>query len=258
MLRQVGAYKLPKRLANERRHRGGQSAGREGARRIPGESGVSKPATLYNRLALIGVGLIGSSIARAARAQGAVRSIVATARSPQTRKRVAELGIADQVVETNAAAVEGADLVIVCIPVGACGEVAKEIGPHLAARRHRLRRRARSRAPIVRDMVPHLPDECAFRAGASGRRHRIFRPRRRLCRTVRQPLVHPDAARRRRCRGGRQARLVLAPARRQCRDDVSRSPRPGARHHQPSAASDRLHHRRHRRRNAGRDALRRC
>jgi len=80
---------------------------------------------VFNRLALIGFGLIGGSIARAARAQKAVRSIVATARSPQTRKRIAELGIVDQVVETNAAAVEGADLVIVCIPVGACGEVAK-------------------------------------------------------------------------------------------------------------------------------------
>jgi cyclohexadieny/prephenate dehydrogenase len=88
---------------------------------------------MFNRLALIGVGLIGSSIARAARAQGLVRSIVATARSPKTRKRVAELGLADQVVETNAAAVEGADLVIVCIPVGACGDVAKEIAEHLAA-----------------------------------------------------------------------------------------------------------------------------
>src|SRR6185369_14248874 len=89
-------------------------------------------ATLFNRLALIGVGLIGSSIARAARAQGAARSIVATARSAATRRRVAELGIADQVVESNAAAAEGADLVIVCVPVGACGAIAREIGPHLA------------------------------------------------------------------------------------------------------------------------------
>jgi len=95
---------------------------------------LSKPAPLFNRLALIGVGLIGSSIARAARAQGAVRSIVATARSAATRKRVAELGLADQVVESNAAAVEGADLVIVCIPVGACGEVAAS-----RSRRHRFR-----------------------------------------------------------------------------------------------------------------------
>ncbi|MGA8999450.1 MAG: NAD(P)-binding domain-containing protein, partial [Pseudolabrys sp.] len=59
---------------------------------------MNQPAPLFNRLALIGVGLIGSSIARAARAQGAVRTIVATARSPQTRRRVAELGLADQVV----------------------------------------------------------------------------------------------------------------------------------------------------------------
>ncbi|MBV9556161.1 MAG: prephenate/arogenate dehydrogenase family protein [Pseudolabrys sp.] len=87
---------------------------------------------MFNRLALIGVGLIGSSIARAAKAQGLVGSITATARSAATRKRVVELGIADTVVDTNAAAVEGADLVIVCIPVGACGPVAKEIAPHLA------------------------------------------------------------------------------------------------------------------------------
>jgi cyclohexadieny/prephenate dehydrogenase len=79
---------------------------------------VTTTAPLFNRLALIGVGLIGSSIARAARAQGVVRSIVATARSAATRARVAELGLADQVVESNAAAVEGADLVIVSIPVG--------------------------------------------------------------------------------------------------------------------------------------------
>ena len=52
-----------------------------------------KEPPIFNRLALIGFGLIGGSIARAARAQGAVRSIVATARSPQTRKRVAELFI---------------------------------------------------------------------------------------------------------------------------------------------------------------------
>ena len=74
-------------------------------------------APVIDRLALIGVGLIGSSIARAAREYVAVRSIVATARSEATRKRVLELGIADQVVETNAEAAKDADLVIVCIPV---------------------------------------------------------------------------------------------------------------------------------------------
>jgi cyclohexadieny/prephenate dehydrogenase len=93
---------------------------------------VTQSAPLFNRLALIGTGLIGSSIARAARAQNAVREIVATAQSAATRRRVAELGFADQVVEGNAAAVAGADLVIVCVPVGVCGAVAAEIGPHLS------------------------------------------------------------------------------------------------------------------------------
>jgi cyclohexadieny/prephenate dehydrogenase len=122
---------------------------------------MSKPAPLFNRLALIGVGLIGSSIARAVRAQGAVRTIVATARSPRTRRRVAELGLADHVVESNAAAVEGADLVIVCIPVGACAAVAREIGPHLAAGAT-VSDVGSVKEQVVRDMAPHLPKGVHF------------------------------------------------------------------------------------------------
>jgi cyclohexadieny/prephenate dehydrogenase len=122
---------------------------------------MSKPEPLFNRLALIGVGLIGSSIARAVRAQGAARTIVATARSPKTRRRVAELGIADQVVETNAAVVEGADLVVVCIPVGACGAVAREIGPHLSAGVI-VSDVGSVKGSVVRDMAPHLPKTVHF------------------------------------------------------------------------------------------------
>jgi cyclohexadieny/prephenate dehydrogenase len=122
---------------------------------------MNKPAPLFNRLALIGVGLIGSSIARAARAQDAARTIVATARSPRTRRRVAELGLADQVVESNAAAVEGADLVIVCIPVGACAAVAQEIGPHLAAGAI-VSDVGSVKEAVVRDMAPHLPNGVHF------------------------------------------------------------------------------------------------
>jgi cyclohexadieny/prephenate dehydrogenase len=122
---------------------------------------VSPPPALFNRLALIGVGLIGSSIARAARMQNAVGSIVATARSPETRRRVAELGIADQVVETNAEAVEGADLVIVCIPVGACGPVAAEIGKHLAPGAV-VSDVGSVKGSVVRDMSPHLPKHVHF------------------------------------------------------------------------------------------------
>jgi len=120
---------------------------------------MSEP--LFDRIAIVGFGLIGSSIARAARAQGAVREIVATARSPQTRKRVAELGLADRVVETNEEAVEGADLVIVCVPVGACGAVAKEIGPHLTAGAT-ISDVGSVKGSVVRDMGPYLPKTVHF------------------------------------------------------------------------------------------------
>jgi cyclohexadieny/prephenate dehydrogenase len=116
---------------------------------------------LFNRLALIGVGLIGSSIARAARKQCVVREIVATARSAATRKRVAELKIADKVVDTNAAAAAGADLVIVCIPVGACGQVAKEIGPHLTPGCI-VSDVGSVKGSVLRDMAPHLPKNTHF------------------------------------------------------------------------------------------------
>src|SRR5215813_13467927 len=118
-------------------------------------------ADRFRRLALIGVGLIGSSIACAARAQNLVGSIVATARSAHTRKRVMELGIADQVVDSNAAAVEGADLVIVCIPVGQSGPAAREIAPHLAAGAI-VSDVGSVKAQVVRDMAPYLPDNVHF------------------------------------------------------------------------------------------------
>jgi cyclohexadieny/prephenate dehydrogenase len=111
---------------------------------------------LFERLALIGVGLIGSSIARGARAQKLAGSIVATARSAATRRRVMELGLADQVVDSNAAAVAGADLVIVCIPVGQCGAVAREIAPHLAPGVI-VSDVGSVKTQVVRDMAPHLP-----------------------------------------------------------------------------------------------------
>ena len=116
---------------------------------------------LFDTLAIIGPGLIGSSIARAARAQGAARTIVASSRSPQTRQRVVELGIADKVVATNAEAVAGADLVIVCVPVGVCGAVAEESAPHLKEGAI-VSDVGSVKGAIVRDMGPHLPDNVHF------------------------------------------------------------------------------------------------
>jgi cyclohexadieny/prephenate dehydrogenase len=122
---------------------------------------VTRGEPLFNRLALIGVGLIGSSIARAARASNIVRSIAVTARSQATRRRVVELGIADVVVETNQEAVAGADLVIVCVPVGQCGAVAQEIAPHLAAGAI-ISDVGSVKSSIIKDMAAHLPTNVHF------------------------------------------------------------------------------------------------
>jgi cyclohexadieny/prephenate dehydrogenase len=111
---------------------------------------------LFDRLALIGFGLIGGSIARAARDQGLAKEIVTTARSPKTRARVMELGIVDRVVETNTEAADGADLVILCIPVGACGAVAAEIGSHLK-KGAIISDVGSVKGAVVKDMAPHLP-----------------------------------------------------------------------------------------------------
>jgi cyclohexadieny/prephenate dehydrogenase len=93
--------------------------------------GAPLDAPLVGRLAIIGLGLIGSSIARAARRRKLAQRIVAADGDPAVRQRVEELGLADEVAPSLAQAVEGADLVVLCVPVGANEAVAREIGPHL-------------------------------------------------------------------------------------------------------------------------------
>jgi cyclohexadieny/prephenate dehydrogenase len=122
---------------------------------------VTKSEPIVERLALIGTGLIGGSIARAARASGAAKTIVATARSAETRKRVVELGFADHVAQTSAEAVKDADLVIVSIPVGASGAVAKDIGPHLKQGAI-LSDVGSVKGSVVRDMAPYVPKGVHF------------------------------------------------------------------------------------------------
>ncbi len=115
----------------------------------------------FNRIALIGFGLIGGSIARAAKLQGLAGEIVTTARSPETRARVKELGVVDRVVNTNAEAVKDADLVILCIPVGACGPVAQDIAAHLKPGAI-VSDVGSVKGAVVRDMSMHLPKTIHF------------------------------------------------------------------------------------------------
>ncbi len=84
-------------------------------------------SVIYERVALIGLGLIASSMSHAMRRGGLAGEIVGTARSAETRAVAAEIGLCDRVVETAAEAVEGADLVVLAVPVGAMGQVMAEI-----------------------------------------------------------------------------------------------------------------------------------
>ena len=86
---------------------------------------------LFDRVAFIGIGLIGSSLARVIRREGLAGHVVACARSEATLKTVLDLGLADSVTNDPAVAVDGADLVVLCTPVGAYEAIAKIIGPLL-------------------------------------------------------------------------------------------------------------------------------
>jgi cyclohexadieny/prephenate dehydrogenase len=111
---------------------------------------------LVQRLVIVGLGLIGSSIARAARSQGLAAEIVAVDHSETVVKRVRELALADVATTDLEAAVAGADLVILCVPVGACGALAARMAPHLAAGCI-VSDVGSVKGCVVRDVQPHLP-----------------------------------------------------------------------------------------------------
>ncbi|MGB5085432.1 MAG: prephenate/arogenate dehydrogenase family protein [Methylocystis silviterrae] len=113
------------------------------------------------RLTLIGVGLIGSSIARAARQFGAARRIAVMDSSPQVVSRAGELCLADVATQDYAEAVRGADLVIVCTPVGACGDVAQSLAPHLE-KGAVLSDVGSVKGAVVAQMTPHLAEPARF------------------------------------------------------------------------------------------------
>lgn len=112
---------------------------------------------LFERVALVGIGLIGSSLARALRKHGLAREVVCSARSQATCDKALELGIVDRATTDSAAAAEGADLVVLCAPVGAYAELAARIAP-------RLRPGAivtdvgSIKQGVLRDVGPHIPD----------------------------------------------------------------------------------------------------
>jgi cyclohexadieny/prephenate dehydrogenase len=112
---------------------------------------------LFRRLTLVGIGLIGSSVARIARERGDIAGeIVVNARTAKTLDRVRELGFADRVEADVARAVEGADCIMLCAPVGAFADIATAIAPHLAPGAI-LTDVGSTKQSVIRDVGPLVP-----------------------------------------------------------------------------------------------------
>lgn len=116
---------------------------------------------MFERMALIGIGLIGSSISLAARRGGLVGTVTGSARTRETVDTALRLGLIAQGFASAAEAAADADLVVLCVPVGACGQIAREIAPALKPGAI-LTDVGSVKAAIVRDVAPHVPDGVHF------------------------------------------------------------------------------------------------
>ena len=117
---------------------------------------------LFERLTVIGMGLIGSSLARRARQQATIaREVVAFDADAAVRARVAELGIVHRVAETGAEAVREADCVVLCVPVGAMGAAAAALLSHMKTGAI-LSDVGSTKQSVIREIQPLLPPGVAF------------------------------------------------------------------------------------------------
>ena len=116
---------------------------------------------VYDRVALIGLGLIASSMFWAIKRAGLAGEVTGYARSAETRETAREIGLCDRVCDSAAEAVEGADLVVLCVPVGAMGAVAAEIAPVLKPGAT-VSDVGSVKKDVIEAVAPHLPDGVHF------------------------------------------------------------------------------------------------
>ncbi|OAN80547.1 cyclohexadienyl dehydrogenase [Sulfitobacter sp. EhC04] len=119
---------------------------------------------VYDRVALIGLGLIASSMAWAIKRGGLAREVTGYARSPETRNTAREIGLCDRICDTVLEAVEGADLVVLCVPVGVMGELAAEIAPVLKPGAT-VTDVGSVKADVIAQVGPHIPKGVHFVPG---------------------------------------------------------------------------------------------
>jgi cyclohexadieny/prephenate dehydrogenase len=119
---------------------------------------------IYRKIALIGIGLIGSSLARVIRREGLADHISVSSRRVETLTRAEELGLGDSYTVSMADAVNDADLVIVSVPVGSSGAVAEAIAAHLKPGAV-VTDVGSTKASVIAQMQPHIPAGVHFIPG---------------------------------------------------------------------------------------------
>jgi len=118
-------------------------------------------SVIYERVALIGLGLIASSMFWAIKRAGIAGEVTGFARSDETRATAREIGLCDHVCESAREACEGADLVVLCVPVCAMGDVAADIAPVLKPGATVSDVGSVKRA-VIDAVAPHIPDGVHF------------------------------------------------------------------------------------------------
>ncbi len=160
---------------------------------------------MIDKLCIIGIGLIGGSLARALRDAGTVREIIGYGRSVGNLQQAVELGVIDRAEVSLPDAVLGADMIVLAVPVGNMADILNTLGPVLpdqavvtdvgSVKGSVISCRARGTGPAV----------CAFRRGTSHCRHRTIGRGGIAAGSVPAPARDPDARSRdrQRCAGAR-------------------------------------------------------
>ncbi|PTX57012.1 prephenate dehydrogenase [Litoreibacter ponti] len=118
-------------------------------------------AVMYDRVAVIGLGLIAGSLFYASRRAGLVGEMVGFARSEETRAVAREIGLCDRIADSAGDAVEDADLVLLCVPVGAMEQVAREIAPRLKPGAV-VSDVGSTKGAVIAAVSPHMPSGVHF------------------------------------------------------------------------------------------------
>jgi len=121
-------------------------------------------ATQFDKVAIVGLGLIGSSIARGIKKNGLSTTVIGFDGAPDVRARSRELGFCDAIAETAADAVTDAGLVVLAVPVGAMESAARSVAPHLA-KGAIVTDVGSVKAAVVRQVAPVLPEHAVFVPG---------------------------------------------------------------------------------------------